>query len=380
EIIEKSGADALRYTLASLTTPGKNLLLGEEKIEGSRNFANKLWNASKFVISGLENSEFLKTPEIIKNLEPDSLSLNLWDRWILSRFAGAIKSVNNYLEKYSFSFACRMLTDFFWNDFCDWYIESAKVRLYSKNNGTDLFLKEKENKVQSNKTPSRTKSAGDGVAAVYVLWHILEQYLRLLHPFMPFITEKIWQSIPHNGCSIMIGPYPVVKDVLPGRLDLDAEAKIGKICSIIGEIRKIRSELKINPALRIEAYIKPSSPVVEKLMEENSSYIIELARLDKLSLFEPPDKKGFISSVKNNSEIYIFLEDVIDLRSELERINNEIAKINTDRKKSYKKLTNPQFLEKAPKKIIQKEETKLKQADKSLKVLNEQLEKIKSII
>ncbi|MBM3709968.1 MAG: class I tRNA ligase family protein, partial [Actinobacteria bacterium] len=380
EIIEKNGSDALRYTLASLTTPGKNLLLGEEKIEGSRNFANKLWNASKFVIFSLENSEFLKKPEIIKNIKPDSLSFNLWDKWILSRFTGAVKSVNNYLEKYSFSFACRMLTDFFWNDFCDWYIESSKVRLYSKNDGKDMLLKEKENKVKSHKTSTRIGGTDNGITAVYVLWYILEQYLRLLHPFMPFITEKIWQIIPHTGCSIMIEPFPALKDVLPGRFDPDAEAKISKICSIIGEIRKIRSELRINPALRIEVYLKPSSSDIGKLIEENSKYIIELARLDKLNIFEPPDKKGFISSVKNNNEIYILLKDVIDLQRELERINNEIAKINTDREKSYKKLTNPQFLEKAPKKIIQKEEAKLKQADKSLKVLSGQLEKLKSII
>ena len=386
-IIEKSGSDALRYTLASLTTPGKNLLLGEEKIEGSRNFANKLWNASKFVISNLGNSKILKSPEIIKNLDAARLSFNLWDRWILSKFIKALKSYQKYIEKYNFSFTCRTLTSFFWNDYCDWYIESAKVRIYSKNAFKKVTSESKEEqkndvifaKFEKINTQTKTQSEDDILTSLYVLWYVLERYLKLLHPFMPFITEKIWQNIPHSGDSIMIECFPEIKNNILDITDVDTENKIDEICKIIGEIRKVRSELKINPALKINAYIKPAGIDIKKLIEENLSYIIELARLERLSICEPEDKKGFIKSVKNDNEIYIYLLDVIDLGLEAKRISGEIAKVNGEREKSSRKLSNPQFIEKAPKKIIQKEEAKLKQTDKALKILNEQLEKIKSI-
>src|SRR5665647_517191 len=129
-IIDKNGADVLRFTLASLTTPGKNMLLGEDKIEGSRNFANKLWNASKFVIANIQDADVI-------NMDPKSLALNHWDKWILSKLAKTIKALERYLEKYSISFACKCLTDFFWNEYCDWYIESAKSRIYEKKYSDD---------------------------------------------------------------------------------------------------------------------------------------------------------------------------------------------------------------------------------------------------
>lgn len=352
EIINKYGADALRYTLASLTTPGKNLLLGQEKIEGARNFANKLWNAAKFLIHCVDNEKDFY-PAKIKSSE---LRLNLWDKWILSRFAKTIKMAEKYLEKYNFSFACRILNNFFWNDYCDWYIEASKVRIYSAQ-----ILK------------------NDKKTAFYILWYILEKYLKLLHPFMPFITEKIWQNIPHEGKSIMVEKIPCSGDRILGKIDNESEKELLSIFEIVGEIRRLRSELKINPAVKIKVYIKTASKELSELIISNLAYIYSLAKLELLSLAEPEDKKGFVKSVKGGSEIYIYVLDAIDQELEIKRLRDEISKLKIEMEKSNKKISNPQFMEKAPKDIIGKESEKFKQSSHALKILYDQLEKIREI-
>ncbi len=374
-IIEKNGADVLRYTLASLTTPGRNLLLGDEKIEGTRNFANKLWNAAKFVLSRIEESEFLSSPEDIGKIEQD-LSLNIWDKWILSRLSNTIKSVEKYLEKYQISFACRTLTNFLWNDYCDWYLEAAKTRLYAKNRqNADGPIGDEDEDV----SPSEKKSHSEKTTAVFILWYVMERYLRTLHPFMPFITEKIWQDIPHEGESIMISRFPGFENDILDRIDTKAESDLNLIFAIISEIRKVRSELKINPGVRVSVNINALDNSYKDIIAENSGYIIDLARLDRLKLEEPADKKGFIKTISMGNEIYIYLVDVIDVDLEIKRINDEISKIRTEKEKSSKKISNPQFLEKAPQQIIEKEKSKLNNADTALKNLQEQLEIIRSI-
>ncbi|MCL5072223.1 MAG: valine--tRNA ligase [Actinobacteria bacterium] len=350
EIINKYGADSLRYTLASLTTPGKNLLLGQEKIEGARNFANKLWNAAKFLIYCMDNGKDFY-PAKIKSSE---LKLNLWDKWILSRFAKTIKTAEKYLEKYNFSFACRILNNFFWKDYCDWYIEASKVRI-AKN------------------------FKNDKTTALYILWYILEKYLKLLHPFMPFITEKIWQNIPHEGESIMIEKIPGSGDRVLGRIDNKSEKELLSIFEIVGEIRRLRSELKINPAVKIKAYVKAASKELSELLANNSTYIYSLAKLELLSLTEPEDRKGFVKSVKGGSEIYIYLLDAIDIELEIKRLRDEISRLKIEMEKSNKKISNPQFMEKAPKDIIGKESEKFKRSNHDLKILYDQLEKMQEI-
>lgn len=352
EIINKYGADSLRYTLASLTTPGKNLLLGQEKIEGARNFANKLWNAAKFLIYCMDNEKDFY-PAKIKSSE---LRLNLWDKWILSRFAKTIKMAEKYLEKYNFSFACRILNNFFWNDYCDWYIEASKVRIYSAQ-----ILK------------------NDKKTALYILWYILEKYLKLLHPFMPFITEKIWQNIPHEGESIMIEKIPGSGDRMLGKIDNESEKELLSIFEIVGEIRRLRSELKINPAVKIKVYVKTASKELSELIISNLAYIYSLAKLELLNLAEPEDKKGFVKSVKGGSEIYIYLLDAIDIELEIKRLRDEISKLKIEVEKSNKKISNPQFMEKAPKDIIGKESEKFEQSNHALKILYDQLEKMQEI-
>jgi len=361
DIINKYGADSLRYALTSLTTPGRNLLLGQEKIEGARNFANKLWNAAKFLIYCMDNEKDFNPAEI----KFSELNLNLWDKWILSKFSRTIKSMEKYLEKYNFSFACRVLNNFFWDDYCDWYIEASKARVYSRDKLEDTGL------TQNLKDDKKT--------ALYILWYILEKYLKLLHPFMPFITEKIWQNIPHEGKSIMVERIPNSGDRMPSKIDNESEKELLSIFEIVGEIRRLRSELKINPAVKIKVNVKTSSKELSELIIGNLTYIYSLAKLELLSLGEPQDKKGFVKSVKGGCEIYIYLLDAIDIELEIKRLRDEISKLKIEMEKSNKKISNPQFMEKAPKDIIDKETEKFEQSNHTLKILYDQLEKIQEI-
>ena len=372
-IIDKNGADVLRFALASITTPGKNLILGEEKIEGSRNFANKLWNASKFVIANIQDVNVI-------DMDAKTLTLNQWDKWILSKLAKTIKSLERYLEKYNISFACKSLTDFFWNDYCDWYIESAKSRIYEKKDNDVSGSAGIEPGSSSIVTEySSADKAKDKQAALFVLWYVLERYLKILHPFMPFITEKIWQSIPHKGDSIVVSQFPELKNRILDKTNNNAENELLKIFNIISEIRKIRSELKISPASRVNVYINPADTIFERIIKDNSRYIKDLAKLQGLIIGRPADNKGFIKSLKDENEIFVYILDAIDIELEIKRINSEIRKVMQEKDKSSAKIENPQFLDKAPKDIIKKEKSKLAQALKTIQSLQEQLNLLQSI-
>ena len=345
DIINQKGADVLRFTLTSLTTPGRNLSLGDEKIEGVRNFANKLWNASKFVTANLKDED-------MADIDIDRLGLDIWDRWILSRLNRTIIGVEKYLGKYNFSFASRMLASFLWNDYCDWYIESAKVKIYS------------------------LKNCGDKKTALFILWYVLEKYLKLLHPFMPFVTERIWQSIPHSGESIMVESFPEPDSA---RIDPHIEGEIKILFGVISEIRKIRSELKINPASRVKISLLASEDKSKAILEKNNEYICSLAKAEELEFKDFTGKKGYIKAAAANVDIFINIADAIDVESEKKRIGDQIKKVNLDIEKSKKKLSNTDFLNQAPKEIIQKEKNNLEQAEKILAVLEDQLDRIKSI-
>ena len=346
KVIERNGSDVLRFTLTSLTTPGKNLNLGDEKIEGVRNFANKLWNASKFVISNLDKNIDICSMNI------EGLALNLWDKWILSRLNRIIGDVEKHMGKYNFSFASRLLSDFFWNEYCDWYIESAKIRIY------------------------HAKDDGDRKSALSILRYVLEAYLKLLHPFMPFITELIWQNIPHKGKSIMIESFPEFDS---GKVNRDIESKIEILFDVISEIRKIRSELRINPADSVEVNLAPAGSKSNAILEENREYICSLGKVSKIDFKDCSGQKGYIKTTIRDIDIFIYILDVIDIELEIGRIKNQIRKIDSEIEKSKKKVSSPDFNSKAPAKIIQKEKDKLQQAEKILKVLDDQLARIKGV-
>ncbi|MGM0366782.1 MAG: valine--tRNA ligase [Actinomycetota bacterium] len=343
DIIGQNGADVLRFTLCSLTTPGKNLLLGDDKIEGSKNFANKLWNASKFVLSNIG--------EDVLDIDLDKLSLNLWDKWILTRLNKTIAGVHKHLESYNFSSACRLLYNFFWSDYCDWFIEASKVRVYYCRDGEDK------------KT------------ALFMLWHILENYLRMLHPFMPFLTENIWQSLPHRGESIMVEDYPQ-KD---SRLYPRAEKQASLLFGITRQIRKIRSELNISPSVKIKVNLSTTQEKTRELVLRNSRYLQNLAGIGELGFDEGDSRKGYIKTNCKDVFIYIYILDVVDIDMEIRRLEDEIGKAGQLSEKSRKKMSNPQFLSKAPADIVQKEKGKLDEFMQKNKLLSQQLDRMKNI-
>ncbi|MCJ7665715.1 MAG: valine--tRNA ligase, partial [Actinobacteria bacterium] len=356
-IIDKNGADVLRFTLTSLTTPGRNLLLGDEKIEGTRNFANKIWNASKFVISAIGDFEEGKmgndpASSGIQNKNILDMDLDLWDRWIISRLNSTAGDVEKNILRFNFSGASRSLYNFFWSEFCDWYIEASKVRLYDPSNDQD------RNTCQ------------------FVLWYVLEKSLRIMHPFMPHITERIWQSIPHHGESIMVEDYPGADGSL---IVKETEKAISSVFDIIGEVRKIRSGLKINPGVKVNICLDIKKDGISKIVSENILYIRSLARVDMIEFKSAGDRKGYIKTTTGNTDIYIYILDAVDIDLEIKRISDEMAKIEIGMAESRKKLENPQFVRKAPQMIIAREKDRLEQAGQISEVLAEQLDKMKNI-
>ena len=348
ELIDKYGCDVLRFTLASLTTPGRNLLLGEEKIEGSRNFANKIWNASKFVISGITGYE-----EDIKKTDINDLKLNIWDKWILEKLNATIKSFEKYIEKFNFAFAARLVYNFFWSEFCDWYIEVSKNRIYGED-------------IQDKKT------------AAVVLHYVLENYLRILHPIMPFLTEAVWQSIPHEGESIMVTDFPKPrKKFLSKKESLDIDV----LFETVSEIRKIRSEHKVNPASKIKIYFisKIQDSGDTKILAENEEYIKLLCKTDEISFALPSQSDNCIRTSLKDFEIYADLAESINVDLEIKRITGEIKKISIDLEKSRAKISNPEFISKAPAEIIEKEKNKVSLYEESMASLEKELNAVNKL-
>jgi valyl-tRNA synthetase len=338
DVIERYGADALRFTLGHIAVPGRDVFLSEERIAGSRNFCNKIWNASRFALMNLEGFDLSGT-------SAEELEYTLADRWILSALSGLIATMDEYCEAYNFSEACRALYEFFWSDFCDWYVELSKLRLYSED--------------------ERGRST-----AQYVLWTVLEQALRLLHPFMPFITEEIWQRLPHFGESITVAPWP---RPLPQMRDSQAEEDMGILREVITCMRRLRSEMGVRPGARLAALVVPLVEGRSGLLEEHKEYITSQARLESLQIAgEVADPASYARGLAAGVEVFVPLASG-DFSEETARIEREIAKLEEESRHFQAKLSNDQFLSKAPAEVVQKERRKL--ADNRLKIekLQEQL-------
>ncbi|HAX17939.1 MAG TPA: hypothetical protein DCY00_05020 [Actinobacteria bacterium] len=344
-IVEKYGCDVLRYTLAALTTPGKNLLLGEEKIEGTRNFANKIWNASKFVISAVKDAD------IDFDKEPAGVKLNIWDKWILEKLSVTIKNYERYIEKYNFSFASKILYNFFWNEFCDWYIEAAKVKIY----GNDI--------------------AGKNNTSL-VLYYVLERFLRIMHPIMPFLTERIWQSLPSRGESIMILDFP---KALKKQISAEESRELGHLFEIISAVRKSRSELNISPASKIKLYFNSAGSNNDNLniIRDNENYLKVFCKASDISYLKPSAGDSIIKITIDNTEIFVDLSEAVDYELEIKRIKTDIRKLDLELIKSENKINNPDFLSRAPEAIVNKEKNKAAELKKNLETLESELEKIK---
>ncbi|WP_283163248.1 valine--tRNA ligase [Sporolactobacillus mangiferae] len=323
DVIAKYGADALRYTLATGTTPGQDLTFQWSKVEANWNFANKIWNASRFVIMNLEG---FTAEEVDLSGEKSAA-----DRWILARLNETIGKVSAFYESYDFGEAGHYLYQFVWDDFCDWYIEMAKLPLYSED-------------ADAKRT---TKS---------VLTYVLDKILKMLHPIMPFVTEEIWQHIPHDGETIMHSKWPAVN---PEWNDAEAETEMLVLQNVIRSVRNIRAEMNVAPKKPIDMLIKTASERETKIFRANQEYIERFCNPATLSIgtsLQVPEKA--ISSVITGADIYLPLSGLINIEEEIERLKKELEKMNAEVARVDKKLGNPKFVDKAPEAVVNKEREK----------------------
>ena len=351
ELIERFGTDALRFALTTGTAPGNDLRFGENRLEAARNFANKVWNASRFVISGLGERSDL---EGWHDLPPGENPEHREDRWIVSRLDRVTVEVNESLRNFELGDAQQKLYDFFWNDYCDWYIEMAKLRLRSG----------------EGRSPSRT------------LVHVLERTLRLLHPFMPFITEEIWQNLrsklPAEGSSvesIMIAEYPTADEP---RSDAQAEEEIGLVMQAIRAVRNTRAQLRIPAGQRLEAQFEVNG--MQGPIEEEAEVIRVLSRVDPLHIVADSSSgndllKG-VTLVVNPLIIHLPLEGVVDLSAEAERLRTELDECVQNMSRVENLVSNPNFLQKAKPEVVETEQARLQDLKERQQHLNEILEQL----
>lgn len=338
EVTEKYGADTLRFTLVTGNTPGNDMRFYWERVESSRNFANKIWNASRFMLMNLEGFDPQNKPG----------ELTLADRWILSRYARTVNEVTANLEKFELGEAARQLYEFIWNEFCDWYIELAKSRLYNKEN-----------------TVARA-------AAQYVMWYVLENTLKLLHPFMPFITEAIWQHLPHEGSSIMTAAWPHEQGEL---VDAEAEAGMTAIMDTIKAIRNMRAEVNVPPGKKSEVVLLAAADL-ESLFAANIQYLKTLAAAEPVELrpLSAAKPDNAMTAVVSGVEIYLPLRGLIDVDKETARLGKEIDGLEKEINRIAGKLENPGFVAKAPPEVIEKERAKEREYQEKRAAILERLE------
>ncbi|OPX91055.1 valine--tRNA ligase [Pelotomaculum sp. PtaB.Bin117] len=322
DVIESHGADSLRFMLVTSNTPGNDLRFNFEKLDGARNFANKLWNASRFVLMNLED------------FEPGEQrgQYTLADRWIISRYQNLAEEVTRLLESYELGEAARVLYEFIWNEFCDWYIELAKPRLYGKTTPQDRYT------------------------AQSVLTAVLKGTLELLHPFMPFITEEIWQHLPGKGLTVMRASWPVAGKELA---DPEAERQMEMLMEVTKAIRHIRSEMNVPPGKQVEAYLEAPQAAFRDVLERGTGYIQGLANA-KIAIFEALKEKPeqAAHAVTHGAEVFVPLKGLIDIEQEAARLRKELAVLEKDLARVNGKLNNQGFLSKAPADVIEKEKKK----------------------
>lgn len=335
-MMDKFGTDAFRFTLAAFAAQGRDILLSEDRIEGYRNFANKIWNAARFILQSCP--DFDRVPSI------DQVT-HRYNRWILHELNETIRRVTDAIDQYLFNEAAGEIYQFFWHRFCDWYLELIKPILYGRRAAE--ALKETQN----------------------TLFYVLDQSLRLLHPFMPYITEEIWQRIPHEGASIVKAAFPTYRDTFK---DEAAAEEMDLITQVITGIRNIRGEMEISPSARLQATVNTHDEGVATLLNSHADAIKDLARLESLVLGKDVARpRGSATTIFAQFDIYVPILGIVDISAELARIEKRLTKLGRELQQIDKKLSNRNFLEKAPKNVVEKEEEKRK----SLTSLKERLER-----
>ena len=314
-VIDQYGADALRMFLATGNSPGNDMRYSEKRVEACRNFANKLWNASRFVHMNIDDYD-------VKNELPATLETE--DKWILHTLNNVAKEVNENLEKFELGIALSKIYDFIWNSYCDWYIELCKARLQS------------EGETAQN--------------ARQVLIYVLDKILKLLHPFMPFITEEIWQTIPHDtdGKTVMLEKYPEYDP----NLDFPSEAgEMMKVMEAITAIRTQRNEMNVPPSKKAKLFIATAIP---ETFSNGEQFFKKLASASEVEISDSFDIDGAVTVVTSDAKIYIPMEELVDKEAELKRLNKELKQVEKMLAQDEGKLNNPGFMSKAPEKVIEK--------------------------
>ncbi len=340
EVIEKHGADSLRFMLVTGNTPGNDLRFSWKRVESAGNFANKIWNASRFLLMNLENFD--------ANFKPDEKDFETADKWIISRLNRTAQGVTENLDKFELGEAARLMYDFIWSEFCDWYIELTKSRLY----GDDVRAKQ---------------------TALYVLNDVLEKSLRLLHPFMPFLTEVIRQKLPNAEGSIMLAEW-----VKPGEFDEKSERQMESIVEVIKVIRNLKNEIGIEARKKAAVILKISDSDVAETLKANEKYISELAAADPITFAdEKPDHA--LTGVAGGAEIFLPLKDLIDTDKEISRLTKELEKLQKGIAMTEGKLKNENFVAKAPAQVVQAEREKLAAAREKISNVESRIEQLKKL-
>ena len=346
EVIEEYGADALRFTLVTGNTPGNDMRFYMERVEANRNFANKIWNASKFVLMNLEGFD--------ESFVPSAEDYTLADKWILEEYNKTVTNITNNLDKFELGEAASAVYDFIWNTYCDCYIELAKPRLYNKEGGRDRQT------------------------AQYLLVSILRHMMELLHPFMPFVTEHIWQHLPHEGESIMVAPWP---STLSMEGFSSAAAHMNVMMDGIKGIRNMRAEMNVPMGKRSEVILAPATDELKGILETHGDYFHTLGWAEKVTVLSPdaPKPENATVTVVNGLEVYLLLKDLIDADKEKERIAKEQATVLKEIARLEGKLNNQGFLAKAPEAVVEKEKEKLEEYKQKQQALNEREEFLKTL-
>ncbi|MGD6872529.1 valine--tRNA ligase [Sutcliffiella horikoshii] len=325
DVIEKYGADSLRYFLSTGSSPGQDLRFSYEKVESTWNFANKIWNASRFALMNMGDMKF----EDIDLSGEKSVA----DKWILTRLNETIETVTKLAEKYEFGEVGRALYNFIWDDFCDWYIEMAKIPLYSED--------------EAAKKTTRS-----------ILAYVLDNTMRLLHPFMPFITEEIWQQLPHEGESITTAKWPEVRDELT---DKEAAADMRLLVDIIRSVRNVRAEVNTPMSKQVKLLVKAKTSEIASKLESNRSYLERFCNPSELLIGTDVSLDGgekAMTAVVTGAELILPLLGLINIDEEIARLNKELAKLDKEVERVQKKLSNQGFIAKAPANVIEEEKAK----------------------
>ncbi|MFA5881378.1 MAG: valine--tRNA ligase [Eubacteriales bacterium] len=345
EVVDKYGADTLRFMLITGNTPGNDLRFHFERLETTRNFANKIWNASRFVMMNLVDFNPHKSVEA-------KLKYTLADRWILSRFNETAREVTRNMDRYDLGEAARILYDFIWSEFCDWYIELVKPALYGK------------------------KDESSKKTAQYVLWRVLAETMKLLHPMMPFITEEIWQHLPHEGETVMLQKWP---EYDPALTDEDAVEQMTTVMEVIKAVRNIRGEMNVPPSRKAEIIFAGNSEASCRALAAGQGYIENLAGASGITLEKTISAKpeNAMTAITKGIEIFMPLKGLIDIDREISRLEKELAVLDKELARVDGKLSNADFIDKAPADVIEKERTKQSEFQEKKNAISERLQSLK---